>query len=390
MLSEANSQTPHFDINSNSCIFSIVLLAVLGAAMFLLQPGYVQGLVEYTSLNEEQAGLIAASEMYGIAITAIAMYFLIDRLDWRLLCGIFVLFSLVGNLVSLGQEQFELLRIVRFITGLGSGGLISLTFSMMGHTLKIDRNMGLIVAAVLTWGAIGLFSLPPLFSAFGPNGFMVVLAVFSGIGLLVINKLPRFVPAHRSDHSDRIKLRSHKRWMLLAGVFIYNLAIGIVWVYLSLVGINAGISEQTVATVMTISQILGIGGALIAFFLEDRLGHQLPLLTSILLAAGGIALTLGSPTLALFAFGVCLFNLLWNVTQPYIVAMLAGRDDDNKLVSQGVAMQMIGYAAGPTIAAILVTGNGYSFVNFIAILLFLTSAAIISLSLVWIDKVSKN
>ena len=101
---------------------------------------------------------------------------------------------------------------------------------------------------------------------------------------------------------------------------------------MSLVGIEAGISEQTVANILTISQILGIGGALVAFFLEFRVGRLLPLQASIIGAAIGISLILGQPTLVNFAVGACLFNLLWNVTQPYLVAMLAAYDSDNKLV----------------------------------------------------------
>ena len=63
------------DLDSRSSVWSIVFLAVLGAAMFLLQPGYIQGLVQYAEFSEEQAGLVAAFEMFGIAATAILINF---------------------------------------------------------------------------------------------------------------------------------------------------------------------------------------------------------------------------------------------------------------------------------------------------------------------------
>jgi MFS family permease len=374
------------DIDSNSTIWSIVFLAVLGPSMFILQPGYVQGLVTYGALSEEHAGLIAAFEMYGIASTSILMYFLSHRFNWRVLTLTFVLIVLAGNLASLGQLNFEKLRAIRFLTGLGSGGIISITFTMMGLTTRADRNMGLIVAAVLTWGALGLLFMPTLFQHFGIDGFMWTLAIFSFLGLFAIRHIPCFAQSATHDENPIIQITQPLRYSLLLGVLVYNLAIGIVWVYLALVGIEAGIPEQVVANVLTISQILGIGGALIAFFLEFRIGRLIPLQISIIGAAIGIALVLGQPTLVLFAAGVCLFNLLWNVTQPYFVAMLAAYDSDNKLVIQGVAMQMIGYAVGPTLAALLINIGGYDGVNKIAISLFVGAALVITLGLKAVKK----
>lgn len=380
------TKSTRVDIDSGPTIWSIVFLAVLGPSMFLLQPGYVQGLVNYGGLSEEQAGLIAAAEMFGIAITCILMYFLSHRFNWRVLTLTFVLIVLAGNLASLGQLVFAELRAIRFLTGLGSGGIISITFTMMGLTTRADRNMALIVASVLTWGALGLLFMPTLFQNFGIDGFMWTLVIFSFLGLFAIRNTPCFPQLATEDENPRIRIIQPLRYSLVIGVLLYNLAIGIVWVYLALVGIEAGIAEQVVANILTISQILGIGGALIAFFLEFRIGRLIPLQVSIVGAAIGISLVLGQPTLVLYAGGVCLFNLLWNVTQPYLIAMLAAYDSDNKLVIQGVAMQMIGLAVGPTLAALFLNIGGYSGVNKMAIGLFIGSALVITVVLKTIKK----
>lgn len=380
------TESTRVDVDANPTIRSIVFLAVLGPSMFILQPGYVQGLVGYGGLSEEYSGLIAAAEMYGIAFTSILMYFLSHRFNWRILTFVFVLIMLAGNLASIGQLDYTKLRAIRFVTGLGSGGIISITFTMMGLTTRADKNMGLIVAAVLMWGALGLLLLPTLFQHFGIDGLMWTLAIFSFLGLFAICYTPCFAQRAVNDENLKVKVAQSLRYSLLTGVFMYNLAIGIVWVYLALVGIEAEIPEQVVANILTVSQILGIGGALIAFFLEFRIGRLIPLQVSILGAAIGIFCILGKPTFLLFAAGVCLFNLLWNVTQPYLVAMLAAYDSDNKLVIQGVAMQMIGYSVGPTLAALLLDIGGYSGINKIAITLFVGSALVIAAGLKGIRK----
>lgn len=377
-------------IDSRSSIWAIVFLSVLGPAMFILQPGYVQGLVEYAGFSEDQAGLVAAFEMFGIAATAILINFFVDRFNWRTLTLAFVLISLLGNLLSINQYDFNALRAIRFFTGIGSGGLISITFTMMGLTTRADRNMGLIVTMVLAWGAVGLFAMPTLFQNFGVEGFMWVLVIFSALGLLVIPYLPCFYQNDHKTGTDGAHIGPGLRYTLLGGILLYNLAIGIVWVYLFRVGVRAGIAEQSVANILTISQVLGIGGALVAFFLEDRAGRLLPLQVSIIGAALGIVLILGEPSLLLYTLGVFLFNFLWNVTQPYIVAMCAAYDNKSHLVAKGVAMQMIGYAVGPTVAALLLNLAGYTGVNTIAVVLFAASAVIIGASLVRIKKLTNS
>ena len=48
----------------------------------------------------------------------------------------------VGNLLSiLTLDNITLLSLSRFIAGLGAGGMISITFAMMGLTKATDRNL---------------------------------------------------------------------------------------------------------------------------------------------------------------------------------------------------------------------------------------------------------
>lgn len=365
------------DVDAPTTIAAIVLLAVIGPCMFILQPAYVQGLVEYLRFSEEQAGMIASAEMFGLAASAIGVNFVLQRLNWRILAFCFLLISLLGNLASLALDNERALAGMRFITGLGSGGLISITFTMMGLTARADRNIGLIVASVLTYGAFGLLMMPSALHLVGVKGVLAFFAVFSAAGLLVVHKLPcsdqgeETVEGGESSHP----LRQYP--IALLGVLAYNIAIGIVWVYMFLVGVRAGISEQAVANALTVSQFLGIGGAAVAVFFEVRFGRLLPLMTGILGGAAGIALLLGEPGITAYMFGVCLFNFLWNLTLPYMLALLAELDASGRLVTVGVALQMLGFAVGPALAAAIYSGKGFDTVNGVAIVLFVLAATLL-------------
>jgi len=366
------------DVNATKSIVAVIVLAVIGPCMFILQPAYVQGLVEYMSYSEEQAGLIASAEMFGLAAMAVFLNFILGRFNWRLMTVIFLLVSAVGNFLSVGVADANSLMAVRFFTGLGSGGLIAMTFIMMGLTERAERNMGYIVTAVLTYGALGLLVMPSAFHWAGLEGVQIFFGVFSAIGLLFVVHLP---VSHQHDESTKDTSSEYPKstkFVALSGVLAYNLAIGLVWVYIFLVGIEAGISEQSVANALTVSQFLGIAGAITAVIFEVRFGRILPMMLGIFGGAAGIAFILGTPTLLLYTAGVCLFNFLWNLTMPYLMATLAGYDSKGKVVAMGVALQMLGYALGPAVAASLLGAGGYDLINSIAIGLFVFSAVLLT------------
>ena len=366
------------DVNSRMSIIAIVYIAVVAPCVFILQPGYVQGLVEYLAFSDEQAGYIASAEMFGIAFTTILLIFVEARIDWRKLTVLCLIVAMMGNLLSLSIVDFNSLAVVRFLTGMGSGGLMSLTFAMMGLTDKSDRNFGYIITWVLIYGALGILVMPTAFATIGMNGVLLFFALFNVSGLFFIRYLPRS-GVHHLDLSvpDNTGYSWQMKGLSLLAILLYNTSIGIVWAYLFLLGLEAGIAEQTVANVLTISQFLGIAGAFVAVVLQLRIGRIIPLQVSIIGTAIGIYLLVGKIALFHFALGVCLFNFLWNVSMPYLLATMASFDRRGKVVIYGICMQTAGYAIGPFIAATILGTGSYDQVYTVATLLFITSAIVL-------------
>ncbi len=69
------------DVNSTRSIAAIIYLAVVGPCVFIVQPGFVQGLVDSLGLSPEQAGYIASAEMWGLAATTIALNLFASKFD---------------------------------------------------------------------------------------------------------------------------------------------------------------------------------------------------------------------------------------------------------------------------------------------------------------------
>jgi len=376
MLSAITGDPLHrVEINSRPSVIAIVYLAVVGPCVFILQPGFVQGLVEHLGLTEQQAGIIASAEMFGLATTTVLLSFISSKVTWRNFVTICILICATGNLASLGQSDFNALAAIRFITGLGSGGIISLTFTMMGLTRRADRNFGYIIVWVLTYGAFGLLLMPMAYATIGMNGVLVFFAAFCALGLVFVRHLP--------DSGDHVETTATSvgfsvalKGSMLAAILAYNVGIGIVWAYLFLVGLDAGMAEQSVANALTVSQFLGIAGAFLAVIFELRLGRLLPLAIGVIGGAGSVYYLVGDIRGAEYWIGVCGFNFLWNLSMPYLLATLADFDHRGRMVVHGVSMQFIGYAVGPAIAARLL-GFGYDVINTTAAILFVAAALLL-------------
>jgi len=369
-------KTKPIDVNGRQCIVAIVYLAVVGPCVFILQPGFIQGLVEYIGMTEQQAGQIAAAEMFGLATTTVLLSFISERVAWRNFLVLCVVVCTLGNFASIGQGDPQTLAVIRFITGLGSGGLISLTFTMAGLTARTDRNFGFIVTWVLVYGAFGLLAMPSAYHLVGMNGVLAFFGLFCASAMFFIRFLPDSGAAHFDTGRERGYSTIIKRVSLVA-ILIYNTAVGIVWAYLFLVGLETGMAEQAVANALTLSQFLGIAGAFLAVLFESRFGRLIPLMIGILGAAASIYVLVGQLDSSGFWLAVCGFNFLWNLGMPYLLASLAEFDHRGRTVVHGVSMQFIGYAIGPFIAAQLLTRGGYDLVNSVGVALFVISAIVI-------------
>ena len=113
------------DVNSTVSLLSIIYLAVIGASVFIVQPGFVQGLVAFYGFGEQQAGYIASVEVWGIALTTVVLALGGHNYSWQKILRVSVILFAVGNLASLVTAQFTAFAALRFLTGLGAGGLVA-------------------------------------------------------------------------------------------------------------------------------------------------------------------------------------------------------------------------------------------------------------------------
>ena len=361
------------DVNSTSSIFSAIALGTLGVLSFIIQPALVQGYVTVLSVSEPTALNLAGIEMLGVAISAIALALPGVTLDWGKLVAPAIGLAIAGNALSALLLGGSGIWIARLLAGLGHGAIISLSFSFVGLTRNVERNIALYLTSLLTYGAFGIWLLPSFLDRFGLEGLFFFFCILLLMGLATVTHVPHAVHARMEVPQSARDLPRGQVLIALLGVLSYNLAQGIAWAVLFLVGINAGLSEQPVADDLFVSQVLAIFGALASVFLAGTIARGYALAVGILGGAACIALLLEPPTALVFLISVCGFNFLWNFVLPFILAAVGEFDTKGSMVGKAVAMQMLGLGSGPFIAGWLTDGSSYFLVELACIAFFLAS-----------------
>ncbi len=377
MLSGLLTQSGSFELNSRKTLWSTFLVGVIAPEVFIVQPGFVQGLVEYVGFDDQGAGFAMTAEMFGLATTTILMTFTAHRVNWRsvILGSLIVMF--LANVLCTLTTDLNTFMALRFLAGLGAGSLVSLSFAAVGLTSNPDRNFGLLIMWVLTYGAIVLWLMPSAYALAGMDGALWFFALFPLVAVPFIRNLPADGESLAQVEEDAVNLTTGMKAMALIAMLAYFIAQGVVWAYLFLIGLAGGLSEQEVANGLTLSQFAGIAGALLAATMANRYGRSLPLTVGILGGALCLYFLVGRYEFLVFALAVGIYNFAWNMTHPFLLAAMASFDRRGRVVVYAVAMQMVGLAIGPGLAASVIAEGDYINVNWLGAGLFVVSLALI-------------
>jgi predicted MFS family arabinose efflux permease len=361
------------NVNGWPAILCAVILGTIGVLSFIIQPGVVQGYVTQLHVSEATAVNLAGVEMLGVALATIFMAVWGTRINWRWVVAGGLVIGAAGNLASIGAAQGGPFEVFRFVAGLGEGTITSISFTFVGVTVRAERNLALYLTLLLTYGAFGLWYLPDFLTAYGLDAMFSGFAVLTLLALGTLPFLPHAYSAEEMVNAEARQLPTALLIVALAGVLAYNIAQGIAWAVLFLVGTGAGLAEQSVANALFLSQILAVGGALASVFLAGRVNRNGAIAFGILAGAASIVLLIGKPSLVLFVAGVCGFNVLWNFVLPFILGRVCDFDESGRMMSFAIMMQMIGLGGGPLIAAQLLDGSGYRSAELLCVALFIVS-----------------
>ena len=348
------------NVNSIGLLLSLMFLHLVGPQAVVLQPAFVDGMVTQLGFDPVQGGYVAAAENTGKAVQSLLMMILVTRVNWRYLFYAALGMLVAGNLLCTVVDDYQTFRVIRFFTGMANGTIVPLCYVVVGLTATADRNFGLLIISLMVYAAVIFFAIPTLFAMAGLVGLLLVFATFAGLAFPVVRNVPTRGEQRSGAGEGALTLPWSFRGMALGAMFFYFVSTFAIWTYMALIGRDAGIPAQQVANALTLSQFCGIAGAGVAVVLGSRFGRAWPLAVSIIGSIASLAI-LGSYRTAMgFAMAACIFQLLWNTTHPYLLGAHASFDRSGRQVTYAVAMQMMGIAAGPALAAAILTGGSYA------------------------------
>ena len=301
------------------------------------------------------------------------MMLLVSRISWRTLMAVSLVTMVVTNVASIFTDSMSILYVLRFLAGVGGGTIVVVSYAMIGLTVRKNRNFGWALFFVLLYGAVVFPVMPLLYEQFGIAGAFSFFALFAVCGLPFVGGLPASGEQGSEADPDAIELSLTLKGLAVITMLLYFIGQIGVWSYFYRFGIRYGLGEQPVGTALSISQFFGLAGAFSVVLFSRLVRKDIALFLGIGVSALTIAALFGTHAFLMFVIISGVYQFLWNMTHPYLLGALATFDPSGRVIVYGTAMQFLGVAAGPAIAALLITDESIAGVLWMGIAFMVAS-----------------
>jgi predicted MFS family arabinose efflux permease len=342
-------------------IAAVMLCMAFGPSVFLLMPVYVGVLQGSMGLVESDLGLLAASDLIGIAAASLLAPLWINRAPWRRLSAACFAGLVTCNLASLVVLEFLPLFVLRLLAGFLTGSVAAIIMGIVAHTRSPDRVAALLVVAQVTFQSVAFLVLPGLIANHGLPAFLLSVVALQLCALAGIAFFPSRPLLAAEVSTDVPVAPDNNHWpalFILAAMAAFFTGQTALWAFIELIGNGFGLNDVEVGYALAMSTFISLLGPLWGAWAGDRYGRLRPVLI------GGIAqivvlLFLDAAT-SVWAYAAMLtaFQVFWNLGIGYQYGALVAADHSNRFVVIIPAAQCIGIAAGPVIGGIALEGMG--------------------------------
>jgi predicted MFS family arabinose efflux permease len=331
----------------------LCLLTTAGFYYINIMPALVDSLVEGLGFSHKQAGLVSSSNVYGTALGALMIVFLIKRISWKPSAAVLLLVLIAIDSLSMQLASATQLLAVRFLHGLASGALVGIGFAIIARTENPDRTFGVLLLVQFSLSGFGVMFLPPLVPEFGTAPLFLALITFAVVSLVL---LP-FLPDYEADETSAAKITvaniNVKLLLTLLGIFLFQVANMGLYAFIISLGAHYGLEDEFINPVLGAAAWIGIVGAILAIVIATRFGRLLPLMIAMgLTVVGTIALLFSEVPLA-YIVANCGVAMTWSFVMPYLFGMCAEFDKAGQMAALGGFASKMGLASGPFVASIV-------------------------------------
>jgi predicted MFS family arabinose efflux permease len=340
-------------------------------------PVTVQALLDGTSFNEQDVGILGTVELSTLALTSFAMVPVVPRVSHRLLAVAGAIVAALGFALSAVSEAFLPFAIARIIIGIGSGAAIAGANAAIAARADAER-----IYAIIWTGGGGVTALLSGLLPLAVRGgrYDLGFGVLAGLAVLALLVL-RWVPPRPSEQTTAAPVARGGGYgaaavLVLAAVLVYSIAEQGLWQFSYSIPEQAGIGYDAIRIALMVSTLAGLVGGLIAAVLGTRLGRLLPIVAGSLLSLFGRWGYIN----ATGAYELGAMSLVWGLgfyfVSPYQMGLAAALDRSGRVAVATGGITNVGYALGPVIAGSMIVQLGNS-----ALVVAVVAATLLSLVL---------
>jgi len=371
-------------VSPNSMMARIFLAFLSTAGIFYVNilPALVDGLITALGFSNQQAGSVASANLYGAALGALLIVFLIKKLNWRWMAVLFLAGLISIDLASIYVTQANTMVALRFADGFIGGMLVGTGFSVIARTQGPDRTFGVLLFVQFGLGGLGVMTLPGLVDQFGTKVLFLTLIAFSTVTLLMLPFLPEYkvdeeaVAQRKLDHG---KIKVRPLVMTLLAIFLFQAANNALYAYIIGLGEFFGQQGAMITTTLGMAAWLGLVGAGLVVVISDRFGYLKSLLAGMLVTIVGTWAFLYSDVGWIWITANCLIGITWAYTISYLLGLASRFDATGQMAAMGGFASKMGLASGPAIAAMLLGENNYPLITWAAVVGLVLSLLIVLL-----------
>lgn len=336
-------------------------LATAGLFYVNIMPAIVDGLIEGLGFSNGEAGFVGSANVYGAALGALLIVFIVGRLRWRPVAYALLAVLIAMDLLSILVQQPALMIGTRFVHGVVGGALVGIGFAVIARATSPDRTFGVLLVIQFGLGGLGNLYLPRLVPVFGTDVLFFSLIAFS----LVTAAMVPFLDEYEVKESQGLHLgggdagvaRMPMALTLLA-TFLFQAANMGLFAFIIGLGKAAGLTVDFITWTLALSGWIGIVGAGLVIVLHTRYGRTMPLVVAMVLTIAGFWVLNYSEVDNIYLLANCAMGITWAFVIPYLLGLAAEFDRTGRMAALGGFASKMGLASGPLVGGMLIGGDG--------------------------------
>ncbi len=348
----------------NSMYARIFLAFLASAGLFYvnIMPAIVDGLKEGLAFTDRQAGFVASANVYGAAVGALLVVFIVKRLSWRPVSYTLLAVLILMDLLSLLLITPEVLIGVRFMHGCVGGALVGVGFSVIARMLHPDRTFGVLLFVQFGLGGLGNLFIPRLVPVFGTGVLFFSLIAFS----LATAAMVPFLDDYKVSAADGQRAKRAAPLpllpitLVLASLFLFQAANNGVFAFIIGLGRFSGLELDFITLTLAAAGWIGLLGAGLVVVLYTRFGRTLPLASAMLLTIAATWALHFSSSGTVYLVANCVVGITWAFVMSYLLGLVSAFDQTGQMAALGGFASKMGLASGPLAGGLLLGDNNYA------------------------------